>query len=127
MLDVFTLPTFNHEGLPRSILEAMAMGLPVVTTDIRGCRETVIDGQTGFIVPPQNVTKLSEALEKIMADATLGQRLGQAGRQRVESEYDEQLVFQRLQTIYQDLGLKVKPLVKFSQLQGTKLWSKKRV
>ncbi len=127
LLDVFTLPTFNHEGLPRSILEAMAMGLPVVTTDIRGCRETVIDGQTGFIVPPQNVTKLSEALEKIMADATLGQRLGQAGRQRVESEYDEQLVFQRLQTIYQDLGLKVKPLVKFSQLQGTKLWSKKRV
>jgi glycosyltransferase involved in cell wall biosynthesis len=65
LLDIFTLPTFNHEGLPRSILEAMAMGLPVVTTDIRGCREAVIEGQTGFIVPPQNTDQLSAALEKL--------------------------------------------------------------
>jgi glycosyltransferase involved in cell wall biosynthesis len=108
LLDIFTLPTFNHEGLPRSILEAMAMGLPVVTTDIRGCREAVIEGQTGFIVPPQNTDQLSAALEKIMADPALAESLSQASRQRVETEYDEQLVFQRLQTAYQDLGLNIK-------------------
>ncbi len=103
LLDIFTLPTFTHEGLPRSILEAMSMSLPVVTTDIRGCREAVIDGETGSIVPPQDSQKLTEALKNLLLNLELRQTYGKAGRQRVENEYDERFVFQRLKKIYQKL------------------------
>lgn len=105
LLDIFTLPTFTHEGLPRSIVEAMSMSLPVVATDIRGCREAVVDGETGLIVPPQDSEKLAEALGKLLFNADLRQAYGKAGRQRVETEYDERFVFQRLAEHYQKLGL----------------------
>lgn len=105
LLDIFTLPTFTHEGLPRSILEAMSMGLPVVTTDIRGCREAVVDRKTGLIVPPQDSEKLAVALGTLLSDSELRQVCGKAGRQRVEAEYDERLVFQRLAECYQELGI----------------------
>ncbi|MBW4633789.1 MAG: glycosyltransferase family 4 protein [Iphinoe sp. HA4291-MV1] len=105
LLDIFTLPTFTHEGLPRSILEAMSMGLPVVATDIRGCREAVVSGKTGFIVPSQNSEKLAEALGALLSNPKLQQAYGRAGRQRVEAEYDERLVFQRLEKFYLELGV----------------------
>ena len=108
LLDIFTLPTFTHEGLPRSILEAMSMGLPVVATDIRGCREAVVDGETGLIVPPQDSEKLAEALGKLLSDSDLRQAYGKAGRQRVEAEYDERLVFERLAEYYRELGIVVR-------------------
>ncbi len=105
LLDIFTLPTFTHEGLPRSIVEAMSMGLPVVATDIRGCREAVIHGKTGLIVPPKNTKKLAEALGILLSNYELRQSYGQASRQRVEVDYDEELVFKRLSKYYQDLGI----------------------
>ena len=106
LLDIFTLPTFTHEGLPRSIVEAMSMGLPVVATDIRGCREAVVNGETGFIVPPQDSKKLAEALGKLLSDSDFRQACGKAGRQRVETEYDESFVFERLEQFYRKLGVK---------------------
>ncbi|RCJ24494.1 glycosyl transferase family 1 [Nostoc sp. ATCC 43529] len=105
LLDIFTLPTFTHEGLPRSILEAMSMGLPVVTTDIRGCREAVIHGKTGLIVPPKNSEKLAEALGILLSNYQLRQSYGQASRQRIEADYDEELVFKQLNKYYQELGI----------------------
>ncbi|PHJ65950.1 glycosyl transferase family 1 [Nostoc linckia z18] len=105
LLDIFTLPTFTHEGLPRSILEAMSMNLPVVATDIRGCREAVIHGRTGLIVAPKNTEKLAEALGILLSNSQLRQSYGQAGRQRVEADYDEELVFKRLNKYYQELGI----------------------
>ncbi len=107
LLDVFCLPTYFGEGLPRSILEAMAMELPVVTTDIRGCREAVMPHQTGLIVPPQDSSALADALTQVLADKNLRQRWGQAGRQRAEAVYDERFVFDRLAAYYQELGLDV--------------------
>lgn len=104
LVDIFTLPSYR-EGLPRSILEAMAMELPVVATNIRGCREAVVEGETGFIVPPEDSDALAEALGKLLADEELRSRFGQAGRRRVEAEYDEQLVFQRLEACYKMLGV----------------------
>jgi glycosyltransferase involved in cell wall biosynthesis len=100
LLDIFALPTFRNEGLPRSILEAMSMSLPVVATDIRGCREAVLQGKTGFIVPPENSEKLADALKTLLSNPELRQVYGQAGRQRVETEYDERFVFQRLEKYY---------------------------
>jgi glycosyltransferase involved in cell wall biosynthesis len=104
LVDIFTLPSYR-EGLPRSILEAMAMELAIVATDIRGCREAVLDGQTGFIVPPRNSEKLADALGQLLADPKLREKFGKAGRQRVEAEYDERFVFDRLASAYAELGI----------------------
>lgn len=105
LFDIFTLPTFTHEGLPRSILEAMSMGKPVVATNIRGCREAVVHGETGLIVPPKDSEKLAEALGTLLSDPDRRQVYGADGRQRIESEYDEHLVFQRLAEFYRELGV----------------------
>ena len=105
LLDIFVLPTFFGEGLPRSILEAMSMGLPVVTTDIRGCREAVVPGKTGLIVPPRDSEKLAAALTYLLSQPSLRQTYGKASRQRVEAEYSENFVFQRLADMYQELGI----------------------
>ncbi|BAZ86757.1 glycosyltransferase family 4 protein [Dolichospermum compactum] len=105
LLDVFTLPTFTHEGLPRSILEAMAMGLPVVTTDIRGCREAVLQEKTGLIVPSQDSDRLAEALAIMLSNSELRQAYGNEGRKRVTTEYNEDFVFERLTKYYQELGI----------------------
>ncbi len=104
LVDVFILPSYR-EGLPRSILEAMAMELPVVATDIRGCREAVIHNQTGLIVPPKNSEKLAEALGTILKNDRLKQDFGKAGRKRVEAEYDERFVFKRLAQYYREMGI----------------------
>lgn len=104
LVDVFTLPSYR-EGLPRSILEAMSMSLPVVATDIRGCREAVLDGQTGLIVPPRSSEKLADALGKLLTNASMRESFGKAARRRVEAEYDERFVFERLATCYAKLGI----------------------
>lgn len=105
LMDMFTLPTYFGEGLPRSILEAMAMGLPIVTTNIRGCREAVIPYQNGLIVPPRDTLALRDALATLLADSHLRQRFGAASRQRIEVMFDETFVFQRLTDGYRDLGI----------------------
>ena len=108
LLDIFCLPTFTHEGLPRSIVEAMAMELPVVTTDIRGCREVVLHEKTGLIVPPRNSEQLASELGKLLANEKLRRKYGKAGRIRVEAEFDENIVFERLRKFYQQLGLEIR-------------------
>lgn len=100
--DIYVLPSLS-EGMPRSILEAMAMELPVITSDIRGCRELVVDGETGLLVPPADAGALAEALCRLAGDADLRRRMGEAGRQRVQQEFDERLVFQRLEEGYRDI------------------------
>lgn len=93
---VFVLPSYYREGLPRSILEAMATGRAVITTDTPGCRDAVIDGETGFIVPPRDAGALAEAMLRFRRDATLAARMGRAGRARAESIYAVDLVNDRL-------------------------------
>lgn len=105
ILDIFTLPTFFHEGLPRSIVEAMAMNLPIVTTDVRGCREAVVHEKNGLIVPPRNSMKLAEALGKLLSNAQLRKQYGKASRERVEAQYNEEFVFNRLTEYYKELGI----------------------
>ncbi len=105
LLDVFTLPTFTHEGMPRSILEAMAMELPVVATNIRGCREEVIHGKTGLIVSPRDSDALAQAFRQLIENPKLIKEYGLAGRARVEAEFDERIVFERLRKFYTDLGI----------------------
>ncbi|MGC8827667.1 MAG: glycosyltransferase, partial [Anaerolineae bacterium] len=100
--DIYVLPSLS-EGMPRSILEAMAMELPVIASDIRGCRELVVDGETGLLVPPADADALAEALRRLAGDADLQRKMGEAGRRRVQQEFDERLVFQRLEEGYRDI------------------------
>lgn len=104
LVDLFVLPSYR-EGLPRSILEAMAMSLPVVATDIRGCREAIEDGETGLIVPPRDSEKLAQAVRKILQDSDYQAALGAAALNRAKFLFDEKLVFERLKSVYQELGV----------------------
>jgi glycosyltransferase involved in cell wall biosynthesis len=89
--DVFCLPSWR-EGLPVTIIVAMMSGLPVVATDIRGSREEVVPGATGLLVPVRDARALGRALEDLIADPPLRQRLGHAGRARALAHYDQDRV-----------------------------------
>ncbi len=93
-MDIFCLPSYR-EGMPRSIIEAMMMELPVVATDIRGSREEVVHGETGLLVPTHNSAALTEALRTLIADPDLSRRMGKAGRQRALKLYDERCIVAR--------------------------------
>ena len=81
--------------MPRTILEAMAVSVPVVATDIRGCREEVVDGETGFLVPVRNAVAFADAIECVLTDPPLGRRFGDAGRRRAEACFRESNVLDR--------------------------------
>lgn len=98
---VYVLPSYR-EGLPRSVLEAMAMGRPIITTDAPGCRETVIEGVNGFLVPIKNVEKLVEAVEKFIRQPGLIATMGKESRKIAEEKFDVRKVNQ---DILKHLGL----------------------
>ena len=101
-MDVYTLPSWR-EGMPRSVIEAMAMGLPAVVTDIRGCREEVVDGETGYIVPVRDPEVLADRCARLLADATERGRMGEAAQTRAREMYSEQKVFKRQVEVYLEL------------------------
>jgi glycosyltransferase involved in cell wall biosynthesis len=84
---VYVLPSY-HEGMPRSVLEAMAMGRPIVTTDAPGCRETVVKGRNGYIVPVKDSAALSQAMERFMIDPSLIPKMGYQSRLLAEERFD---------------------------------------
>lgn len=84
---VFVLPSYR-EGTPRTVLEAMAMGRAIITTDAPGCRETVVHGDNGFLVPVKSVPALVEAMLRLIEDPGLAVRMGQRSRQIAEEKYD---------------------------------------
>jgi glycosyltransferase involved in cell wall biosynthesis len=93
-MDLFCLPSWR-EGMPRTIIEAMMMGKPVLATDIRGAREEVVTEQTGLLVPTRSPQALAAAMERFIGDREWAGRLGNAGRQRALLLYDEKEVVAR--------------------------------
>lgn len=94
---VFVLPSY-HEGTPRGVLEAMAMGRAIITTDAPGCRETVVDGVNGFLVPVKDVGALAEAMERFVLHPELIATMGREARAVAEEKYDVRKVNRRVVT-----------------------------
>ena len=92
--DIACLPSYS-EGLPKSLIEATACGLPVVTADNSGCREVVDEGQNGFLVPARDPAALADALEKLILDPQLRKRFGEKSRAKAESEFDIRLILKQ--------------------------------
>ena len=86
-LDVFVLSS-NFEGMCFAVAEALAVEVPVVATDVGGVSQSVVDGETGLLVPPRDPAALADAIERLVDDGDEATRLGSAGRQRVEELYD---------------------------------------
>ena len=88
---VFVLPSYR-EGTPRTVLEAMATGRAIITTDAPGCRQTVEDGYNGWLVPVQSAEKLAEAMERFLREPALIQQMGQASLEIARNKYDVNIV-----------------------------------
>ncbi|MCX7824570.1 MAG: glycosyltransferase family 4 protein [Verrucomicrobiae bacterium] len=97
--DVFCLPSLT-EGLPLCVIEAMAARLPVVAARVGGLTELVVEGETGFLVEPKNPEALRDRLARLLADPALRERMGAAGRRRVEEQFNLPTMLRRTREIY---------------------------
>ena len=97
--DVFVLPSYR-EGLPKGLIEAAACALPLVTTDVPGCREVVQDGINGLMVPVRDAGALGVAIARLQDDPELAARLGQAARAKALSCFDESRVVAATMEVY---------------------------
>jgi glycosyltransferase involved in cell wall biosynthesis len=88
---VFVLPSYR-EGTPMSVLEAMATGRPIVTTDVPGCRETVVPGENGFLVPAKDVAALAAAMERFIVAPELIPKMGRRSREIAVEKFDVRAV-----------------------------------
>ncbi|MFP4169296.1 MAG: glycosyltransferase family 4 protein [Desulfonatronovibrionaceae bacterium] len=85
---VYVLPSYYREGTPRTVLEAMATGRAVITTDTPGCRETVVDGENGFLVRPRDVHSLEQAMERFIQAPELAEKMGWESLRIARNKYD---------------------------------------
>jgi glycosyltransferase involved in cell wall biosynthesis len=113
--DVFVLPSFYMEGMPRALLEAAASGLPIITTDIRGCRDVIEDGVSGILIPPRDAEALATAVLGLLRDPVRRSRLGHQARVRAVNDFDVSAVAGRLLSVY--LG-QLRRLTDFRNLAG---------
>jgi glycosyltransferase involved in cell wall biosynthesis len=101
-VDAVVLPSYR-EGLPKGLIEAAACGLPLVTTDVPGCREVVADGVDGLLVPPRSAGALAQAIARLQDDPALARRLGEAARRKALEHFDESIVIDRTMAVYDEL------------------------
>jgi glycosyltransferase involved in cell wall biosynthesis len=106
--DIFVLPSYR-EGFPRSAMEAAASGVPVVATDIRGCRQVVDHGVTGLLVPGHDPRALAAAIGELADDGAMRAAMGRAARAKAESEFDDRRVVDITLAVYERLLLRRRP------------------
>ncbi|MCU6498879.1 glycosyltransferase family 4 protein [Rugamonas sp. A1-17] len=100
---IYALPSYS-EGLPMSVLEAMARGLPVISTPVGGIPEAISHGVEGYLVAPGDVPALASHLAQLLAEPALRQRMGEAGRRKVQAVFSTEVILPRLESIYRELG-----------------------
>jgi glycosyltransferase involved in cell wall biosynthesis len=106
--DLFVLPSF-YEGLPLTVLEAMASGTPVIATAIGGTDEVISNGRTGVLVPPRDAHALAHAIERLLRDPDLARQLGRAGRAHVSDHFAVDTMIARVSNVY-DAALAARPV-----------------
>jgi glycosyltransferase involved in cell wall biosynthesis len=102
LMDVLVLPS-HREGFPRAPMEASAMTVPCVVTDIRGCREAVEHGRNGLLVPLGDIQALADAMVELLTDRERARRMGMEGRRMALERFDERHVFERVLAEYERL------------------------
>jgi glycosyltransferase involved in cell wall biosynthesis len=98
---IVCLPSYR-EGLPKSLLEAASSGRPIVTTDVPGCREIVRNGDNGILVEARNAPALADALGLLLADPALRHSMGRRGRERVMSEFSQEIIVGQVLVLYRE-------------------------
>lgn len=101
---IMAFPSYYREGVPKSLIEASAIGRPIITCDSVGCRDVVDDGVNGFLIEPQNVKQLADALKKLIDDSDLRNKMGKAARNKAERLYDIKHVVNTHLRIYGELS-----------------------
>lgn len=102
-VDLVVLPSSYGEGVPRSLLEAAACGLPIVTTEVPGCREIVQHGVNGLLVPCRNAQKLAVAIQEMVENPEARTRMGKASRAKVLAEFDQRIVLEKTFEVYREV------------------------
>ena len=100
---IVAFPSYYMEGLPKSLIEADAIGRPIITSNSVGCKETVVDGENGFLIQPKDVDALTEKLDLLLGDKELRVRMGKAARAYAEKYFDIEVVIERHLAIYDEL------------------------
>lgn len=100
---IMAFPSYYMEGLPKSLIEANAIGRPIITSNSVGCKETLVDGYNGFLIPTKDVDALVEKLDLLLDEADLRVKMGKAGRQYAEKYFSIESVVQKHLDIYNEL------------------------
>lgn len=101
--DIACLPSYR-EGLPKSLIEAAAAGLPIVTTDVPGCREVVVHSVNGLLVPVRDVNGLADALDTLICSKELRADMGRASRLKAEKEFSDTVVTNQVLALYEEMA-----------------------
>lgn len=104
--DVFVLPTYYREGIPRSILEALSVGLPIITTDTPGCRETIKKEENGILIPPQDLNALTQAMAFFLNQPEKIKSMGIASRAYAEERFNVDIINKDLIKLINDVCFK---------------------
>lgn len=100
---IVAFPSYYMEGLPKSLIEADAIGRPVITSNSVGCKDTVVDGYNGFLIEPKDVNVLTEKLDLLLGNKDLRQKMGKNSRKYAEKYFDIQVVIEKHLSIYAEL------------------------
>ena len=99
-LDVFALPSYANEGVPQALMQAMAAGVPVISTPVGSIDELVRHEETGLMVPPQDVAALTAAIARLLDEPALAQRLASAARAWVSERYSRERMLDSMEAVF---------------------------
>lgn len=101
-MDLFVLPSYGNEGVPQSIMQAMACGLPVVSTNVGAIDEAVVNEQTGYLIEPKNTALLEQKLRQLMGDDVLRARFSEAALKRASEQFGADIMLDKMTTIFRN-------------------------
>jgi N,N'-diacetylbacillosaminyl-diphospho-undecaprenol alpha-1,3-N-acetylgalactosaminyltransferase len=101
--DIFVLPSYYGEGVPRTLLEAASMAKPIITTNHTGCKEVVEDGKNGFLVPIKDYKTLAQKLEILIDNPDLREKFGKNSREKAKKEFDIKIIVDKYLKVYEEI------------------------